>query len=114
MGHTIMFYVYIIESLSISKIRYVGYSLDVEKRLNAHNSGESLHTSKNKPWKLILSIGFESRETAQDFERYFKDFHWKSFRVKTTDIIYIFVLNGLRLESVSLTTFFPHFSILIS
>ena len=82
MGHTIMFYVYIIESLSIPKLRYVGYSLDVEKRLNAHNSGESLHTSKNKPWKLILSIGFESREKAQAFERYLKTSSGKAFALK--------------------------------
>jgi predicted GIY-YIG superfamily endonuclease len=51
---------------------YVGYTIDIKKRLAKHNEGGSPHTSKNKPWKIKVAIAFEEKEKALAFEKYLK------------------------------------------
>jgi putative endonuclease len=65
-------YVYLIQSISNPDQRYVGTTSDVEKRISAHNAGQSPHTSKYRPWKLVISIAFSNTEKATEFERYLK------------------------------------------
>ena len=48
-GQTIMCYIYILQSIPASDHFYVGYTIDLEKRLIEHNSGESVHTNEFKP-----------------------------------------------------------------
>jgi predicted GIY-YIG superfamily endonuclease len=48
-----MKYVYILESLTAVGRHYVGGTIDLKKRFAEHNRGESPHTSKFIPWKLI-------------------------------------------------------------
>jgi predicted GIY-YIG superfamily endonuclease len=50
-----MYYVYLIESLSAARDRYVGITSNLEQRLREHNAGKSSHTSKFKPWKLTTT-----------------------------------------------------------
>jgi predicted GIY-YIG superfamily endonuclease len=52
--------------------RYIGLSENVEERLADHNGGRSKHTSKYKPWKLVISVRFENDQRAVEFERYLK------------------------------------------
>jgi predicted GIY-YIG superfamily endonuclease len=68
----LMYYVYLIESLSAARKRYVGITTNVEQRLREHNAGKSPHTSKFKPWKLITYVAFTDRGKAEAFERYLK------------------------------------------
>jgi predicted GIY-YIG superfamily endonuclease len=68
----LMYYVYLIESLSATRKRYVGITTNVEQRLREHNAGKSPHTSKFKPWKLITYVAFTDRGKAEAFERYLK------------------------------------------
>ena len=42
-------FVYILQSIGESEQYYVGLCEDVETRLQAHNNGQSPHTSKFKP-----------------------------------------------------------------
>ena len=67
-----MHYVYIIRSVSYPDQFYTGLCSDVAVRLAAHNAGQSPHTSKYKPWRLISYHAFDSRVTAAAFERYLK------------------------------------------
>ncbi len=67
-----LYYVYLIESLSAEGQRYVGMTDDLKQRLQKHNTGESSHTSKSKPWKLITYVAFTERAKAEAFERYLK------------------------------------------
>ena len=53
-----MFYVYLIESTAFPGERYVGLTTDLKHRLQNHNDGESPHTSKFKPWRLVTYIAF--------------------------------------------------------
>ena len=49
-----MKYVYLLQSISYPNKRYIGITKDLNIRLKNHHSGESPHTSKYKPWKIII------------------------------------------------------------
>jgi len=68
----VMKYVYLIRSQSAPDQRYVGVTSNLEDRLQAHNAGNSPHTSKFFPWELVTYIGFSDERRAIDFERYLK------------------------------------------
>lgn len=74
-----MYYVYILKSLAFSHQNYIGQTDDVAQRLYVHNAGGSPHTAKYKPWKLISSISFETKEKAIEFENYLKSGSGRAF-----------------------------------
>jgi putative endonuclease len=65
-------YLYLIESLSVRRGRYVGMTTDLKRRFRQHNEGKSFHTAKFGPWKLVSYIAFTDRATAEGFEFYLK------------------------------------------
>lgn len=67
-----MKHVYLLQSITHPDQRYVGLSSDIEKRLAAHNAGQSTHTAKYRPWKLITSLSFTDDDKAVLFEKYLK------------------------------------------
>ena len=77
-----MFYVYIIRSVANQSQRYVGYTVDLRKRLNDHNSGKSAHTARFRPWKLETYIAFSDKRKAFEFERYLKSGAGRAFAKK--------------------------------
>ncbi|MDP2684704.1 MAG: GIY-YIG nuclease family protein [bacterium] len=64
--------VYIIQSKNNKSYIYKGYTTNLQERLKYHNSGNSKHTSKNRPWLLIFYSSFQSKNKAIDFEKYLK------------------------------------------
>ena len=74
-----MFYVDLIRSKAFPKQRYIGFTTDLKKRIAVHNAGGSVHTSKNKPWKLISYHAFAEKRKAQEFEYYLKSGSGKAF-----------------------------------
>jgi predicted GIY-YIG superfamily endonuclease len=58
---------------------YVGLTADVRSRITAHNTGESAHTAKHRPWRLAVSIEFETQAQAAAFERYLKSGSGRAF-----------------------------------
>lgn len=71
-GLTTMHFVYLIQSLSHPKKRYIGVTTTLDVRLSEHNAGKSPFTSHFKPWKLIAAVAFDDRKKAETFERYMK------------------------------------------
>ena len=67
-----MYYVYFLRSLKDPTKTYVGYTTNLQQRLETHNSGRSIHTCNAKPWKLVMYLAFESEEKALSFEKYIK------------------------------------------
>mgnify|MGYP003811758807 CR=1 FL=1 len=67
-----MRYVYLLQSESFPKQRYIGSTGDFERRLREHNSGRSKYTARFKPWKPILVIAFSDELKAVAFEVYLK------------------------------------------
>jgi len=65
-------YVYLLQSLSCPRRRYVGATAYLATRLREHNSGRVLHTAKHRPWKAVVAIRFADHLRAARFERYLK------------------------------------------
>ena len=77
-----MFYVYLIRSEAFPEERYIGFTTDLNKRIEIHNAGGSTHTSKYKPWKRIGYHAFAEIRRAQEFEYYLKTGSGKAFANK--------------------------------
>ena len=74
-----VFYVYVIESIKNGK-RYTGFtSKTPEERLKEHNQGTTNWTSKNRPFKLIYSEKFNSKNIARKREQYLKSSKGREF-----------------------------------
>ena len=67
-----MWYAYILRSIDYAAQRYIGLTDDVTRRIPEHNSGQSPHTAKYRPWKLEVVIGFTEKSKAVAFEHYLK------------------------------------------
>jgi len=67
-----MYHVYLLKSLKNSSKTYIGFTTNLNKRIQAHNYGESEHRKQDKPWKLVFYLAFESKQKALNFERYIK------------------------------------------
>ena len=67
-----MRYVYLIRSKSSPRKTYIGITEDFRKRLQEHNEGKSLHTSKWRPWEMVVCLAFSEDKKAARFEEYLK------------------------------------------
>ena len=70
--YPIMYYVYFLRSLKNPSKTYVGFTTHLKQRLETHNSGGSIHTKVDRPWKLVLYMAFEDMQKAKVFEKYIK------------------------------------------
>ena len=66
-----MYYTYIIESIRY-KIRYVGSTHNLEKRIRDHNEGMAQYTKSRGPWKLICQEQYATRSEAVRREKFLK------------------------------------------
>ena len=63
------FYTYLLKSTSSLKVKtYVGYTNNIEKRLNQHNSNKGAKSTKGYKWKLIFKKKFNSKSDAMAYE----------------------------------------------
>ena len=67
------FFTYILYSPSYNK-HYFGYTSDLKRRLEFHNSGLSTFIKKFLPWNLIYFEEFDSRSEAMKREKFFKSY----------------------------------------
>lgn len=67
-----MRYVYLLQSEAVPTARYVGVTADLKRRLAEHNAGQSPHTARSTPWRLVTYVAFSDEDQAIDFERYLK------------------------------------------
>ncbi len=65
------FTVYILMN-SLKTKTYVGYTNDLYNRLNEHNRGESSYTKRFRPWEVIYTETFTTKDEAVKKEKYFK------------------------------------------
>ena len=77
-----MHYVYVLQSIVDPDQFYTGLCADMTARLDAHNAGQSPHTSKYKPWRVLSFHAFSEREKAAAFERYLKSGSGRAFASK--------------------------------
>ena len=74
-----MYFVYSIQSELDSKYYYIGFTDNVERRMDEHNAGKSIHTNKFKPWKLVMFVAFTDKLKAKRFEAYLKTGSGRAF-----------------------------------
>jgi len=77
-----MYYVYLIKSTRNPEKNYIGYTTNLEERLQKHNEGGSVHTAQCRPWKLITSVLFTDKGRALEFEKYLKSHSGRAFAQK--------------------------------
>lgn len=76
-----LFWVYILESLKDSN-RYVGYTININKRLKEHRSGYVFATKFRLPIKLIYLEACVNKEDAMRREQYLKTTRGRRFLAK--------------------------------
>ena len=69
------YYLYILQS-EVKETFYVGSSDNPKRRELYHNGESKGYTKRYRPWKVVYTLGFESKELAQKAERKVKS--WKS------------------------------------
>jgi putative endonuclease len=65
-----MHFVYVLERLG-SQERYIGYTQNTEKRLEGHNTGNTM-TTKHAQWSLIYYEGYTEKMDAIGREKFLK------------------------------------------
>ena len=70
-----MFFVYIMYSQKIDKY-YIGYTADIKDRLAKHNRKSNGFSSRGRPWTVVYSEEYESKNEAMEREKQLK--RWKN------------------------------------
>ena len=74
------YYVYMLKSKGIKPVTYIGYTNNLTKRINLHNTGKGAKFTRGRKWILIYKEKFESKNEAISREYYIKKN--KTFRKK--------------------------------
>ncbi len=77
-----MYCVYLIRSKINPEKTYIGFTTNVEQRLQEHNTGKSFHTVDFKPWYLVVYCYFDRKSKAIEFEKYLKSGSGHAFAQK--------------------------------
>ena len=67
------YHVYMLISLSKKPVTYVGYTNNLKKRINLHNTGKGAKFTKGRKWILIYKEKFKSKKEAISREYYIKN-----------------------------------------
>ena len=66
------FFVYMLKSIGLNSVTYVGYTNNLKKRINLHNSGKGAKFTRGRKWLLIYKEIFNSKKEAISREYYIK------------------------------------------
>lgn len=66
-----MYYIYILQSKKDNNL-YVGYTNNVQRRLEEHNQGRVQITKNRRPFGLIYYEAFLNQQDATSREKYYK------------------------------------------
>ena len=66
------YFVYMLKSLGKESVTYVGYTNDLNKRINLHNKNKGAKFTRGRKWKLIYKEKHGSKKEAISREYYIK------------------------------------------
>ena len=67
-------YVYMIKSIKYGKVKtYVGYTINLKKRLNEHNLGKGAKSTRGRYWKIIFKKKCPNKSLALKMEYFIKN-----------------------------------------
>jgi len=75
---SMFFYVYVLESLKDGN-RYIGYTVNMKRRIEEHNKGLTFSTKFRLPFKLIYFEGCLDKNDAKRREHYLKTTQGRRF-----------------------------------
>jgi len=74
-----MYTVYVLHSKKFDKI-YIGYSSDIESRINSHNNlATKGWTVKYRPWGIVYTEAYELKSEAMQRERELKSHRGRNY-----------------------------------
>ena len=73
-----MYYIYILLSKKNRRL-YVGYTVDLRRRLREHQKGLVPSTKKDRPWELIYYEAYRNKWDALRREKFFKSGWGKNY-----------------------------------
>ncbi len=79
------YFVYLIITKNKNKKRfsYVGYTVNIKKRLNLHNAGRGAKFTRGKKWKLVYYEKYDTKSDAMKNEyRLKKDYELRKKLIK--------------------------------
>jgi putative endonuclease len=71
--------VYILRSDRNPERHYTGVTTDIVQRLRWHNAGQNTDTARDRPWSVVVTIEFNTEQSAFEFERYLKSGSGRAF-----------------------------------
>ena len=84
-------YVYMIRSIKYGKVKtYVGYTINLKKRLNEHNLGKGAKSTRGRYWKIIFKKKCPNKSSALKTE-YF---------IKNNPLVRKKIKNGINLDNI--------------
>ena len=66
------FYVYMLKSIGVNSVTYVGYTANLKKRISLHNTGKGAKFTRGRKWRLIFKEKCSSKSEAISREYYIK------------------------------------------
>jgi putative endonuclease len=79
-----MYFAYVLKSHVDGRL-YKGMTENIERRIYEHNHGKNKSTRPYKPWELVYSKGFNSRQEARDHEKWLKSGVGREYLKKILD-----------------------------
>ena len=67
------YYVYMLRSIGIKPVTYVGYTKNLKNRLMLHNNGKGAKFTRGSFWKIIYKKKFKDKKSAIRFEYLIKN-----------------------------------------
>ena len=67
------YYVYMLKLIEKKTVTYVGYTKNLTKRIELHNSGKGAKFTRGRKWALIYKEKFKSKKEAISREYYIKN-----------------------------------------
>ena len=66
------YHVYMLKSLGKNSVTYVGYTNNLKKRINLHNTNKGAKFTRGRKWRLIYKEKIRSKKEAISREYYIK------------------------------------------
>jgi len=80
-----IYHVYMLKSLSKNSVTYVGYTNNLQKRVDLHNNNRGAKFTRGRKWKLIYKEKFNTKKEAISREYYIKNNRSLRNKIKDTN-----------------------------
>ena len=67
------YFVYMLKSSGINSVTYVGYTNNLNKRIDLHNTSKGAKFTRGRKWKLIYKEKIKTKKEAISREYYIKN-----------------------------------------